>query len=194
MYDRKLLYNIYESCDTIDTKLIKKLFNKFHVIFCNKKIKNITYKYTTRLTKSAAMLKVITEDDKVRYELSVSKFIFDNLSNKVNLQCNGLLCKTKMKCLIVVLEHEYIHYKLNENHSPTFIALANSLFGHKTCTHELLENYKKSDFKLNITYNIILNKKPTKVKIIKLNNKRAHVINLLNNDLLSVPYSKILIE
>lgn len=137
---RKALFKIYKTHKVITPKLIKKLFNKLHSLHYGFGIYNVEFYYNKRLKKSAGMLKVYSDNS---YDVTISKHIFDSMPNKIHLYCNGILCKTKMKCLIVVLEHEFVHYILSKSniqsdHDKQFKKMAYNLFGHTEFTHDLL--------------------------------------------------------
>jgi hypothetical protein len=101
--------------------------------------------FAPKLTKTAGMC---TKQGCV-YTIQISSQIMSGLFTSVGKNvhaANGLICRTRLSCLQLVLEHEMIHllqYIWREcsstaSHGPEYRTLVKNIFGHTETTHDLL--------------------------------------------------------
>jgi hypothetical protein len=83
------------------------------------------------------------------YTIQISSQIMSGLFTSVGKNvhaANGLICRTRLGCLQLVLEHEMIHLlqyiwrdcSSTTSHGPEYRTLVKNIFGHTETTHDLL--------------------------------------------------------
>lgn len=123
--------------------------------------------------------------------IKLHKGVFDNITetNCNKLRVNGIVPTDRLEAIMIVFEHELIHsgYQssntlelMNENHGPCFKKMVLCLFGHQSCSHELIpieseRKYVLNDFvpntritfklKGNVTIATVLETKRTKMVV-----------------------------
>lgn len=188
--------------------LDKVYFNYEISKFIKKTISRITFKATSKLSKTAGFCKYryflnkYGDIDYGIYEIQISKKIIDSLfsDKKINtLKINGLNCSDRLECYINLYQHEIIHLLISifctkdglgmGGHTRMFKELVYNLFGHTEYKHLLLDGdslkmEEKVKFnKLNIEIGDIIESKEIKGEIwlgevIEVNKKTVRIIFL----------------
>ena len=215
---RKIIYDTLVKKYRVDPNftsppnILQSLFKLYDEYFFNNQIseimeeKNITLKfaYNSRLTSVAGRC----DRDGCKYDIYLSTPIILGTFNKDEKihHTGGLQCKNRLECLMIVFEHELIHFvigivhghwkkdKIYKSHGLFFQDLSNAYFGHTEYYHRLKDhgeasknNGKREDFNVGDYVQYYASKTNQSVVgvIYKLNPVRADIGTA------KVPYSML---
>ena len=175
---------------------------------------SILFVYSMKETTKGGTFEVYKDmNDVYSYKLIISKYIMQSIFNKKDelLEVSGVPCKSKLECLVVLMEHEFIHFLIaycdtpnwnGAGHTKNFKLLMKNLFNHSECTHDLLSskdiknihNLEVKQIKnyvvVNMLYNIKKNDDKIKMaRVIKKNPKTALIQDIKTSIKYKIVYS-----
>ena len=203
--NRKKFIKYLTNLNLLNTETLNLAFMYLLNAYLNIKKLPIIFEFNSKFKKTAGSFETYKDEfNNYSYKLIVSKPIIKSLfkNNEESLEINGITCYNKLECFILLIEHEFIHFIIsycnksdwkNGEHSKKFKLLMNNIFGHTSCTHNLLntENLNiKKELKINNVYSLKQNNQNIKkIKLIKINPKKALVRNFLTNELFRISYN-----
>ena len=201
----QILAHNFNNCPNftqLSVKNLHYLYQLYDFEFFNNKLNHhllltnglLLFDISDRMTKTAGKCKSIKElhssgISTSTYSIKISTaIILDTFVSKNSpLACNGLLCKDRIDCLMIVFEHELMHFVIRSNinisepsaiyssHGKLFKQLVYAYFNHTGVTHGLLDIIvDKGQFKIGDSVKFTLSKQGLITGTIKkLNPKRA---------------------
>jgi hypothetical protein len=144
---------IDQNLKNFDTYDLIKLFDLYNLYFFNNSLPPTKLEISTGLTVTAGVCKISRTSTKCDYNITISKSIFTklNLEENQGTKSGGLVCKSRLNCLQLVLEHEIIHLisgfyypnkkelnkKIYSSHGLLFKNLVKNYFGQTESTHQI---------------------------------------------------------
>ena len=129
------------------------LFDLYNLHFFNNSLPQTKLEISNGLTVTAGVCKTSRISDKCEYSITMSRSIFTKLNLEENqvTKSGGLICKSRLNCLQLVLEHEIIHLisgyyypnrkqldkKIYSGHGLLFKNLVKNYFGQTESTHQI---------------------------------------------------------
>ena len=189
---------IDQNLKTFDVYQLTKLFNLYNLYFFNNSLPKTKLDISNRLTVTAGTCEISRTSGKCEYNITMSRPLFMklNLENNQATKSGGLVCKSRLNCLQLVLEHEIIHLisgyyypnrkelndKIYSGHGLLFKDLVRNYFGQTESTHQIGNIiYDGSDAERILSKEEI--KIGTPVSIIdKKGMKKGVIINIYNKN------------
>jgi hypothetical protein len=132
---------------------LTKLFDLYNTYFFNDSLPKTTLDISNRFTVKAGQCAISRNSVECKYAITISKKLFERLNLEENqvTKSGGLVCKSRLNCLQLVLEHELIHLimgfyypnrkqlddKIYSSHGLLFKSLVKNYFGQTESTHQI---------------------------------------------------------
>jgi hypothetical protein len=139
--------------DNFNVKDLQKLFDLYNTHFFNNSLPITKLEISNALTRVAGKCKTTTIGSVCDYTIRISRPIFTklNLEKDQKTKSGGLICRSRLQCLQLVLEHEMIHLIIRYNiptkkgldkriyssHGLLFKDLVKNYFGQTESTHQI---------------------------------------------------------
>ena len=130
-----------------------KLFDLYNIHFFNNSLPKTTLDISNRFTVKAGQCAISRNSVECKYAITISRSVFTKLNLEENqvTKSGGLVCKSRLNCLQLVLEHELIHLimgfyypnrkqlddKIYSSHGLLFKSLVKNYFGQTESTHQI---------------------------------------------------------
>jgi len=130
-----------------------RLFDLYNIHFFNNSLPKTTLSISNRFTVKASQCAISRNSVECKYAITMSRSVFAKLNLEENqvTKSGGLVCKSRLNCLQLVLEHELIHLimgyyypnrkqldeKIYSSHGLLFKSLVKNYFGQTESTHQI---------------------------------------------------------
>jgi len=138
---------------TLNVNQLTRLFILYNTFYFNNSLPATKLVISDGLTVTAGKCKIDRTSQNCVYTITISRSIFTklNLENNQGTKSGGLVCKSRLNCLQLVLEHEIIHLiaghyfpnrkqldkKIYSSHGLLFKGLVYNYFGQTESTHQI---------------------------------------------------------
>lgn len=145
--------SVRQNLKTFNVSDLTKLFDLYNLYFFNNSLPETKLDISNRLTVTAGTCEISRTSGKCVYNITMSRSLFTKLNLESNqaTKSGGLVCRSRLNCLQLVLEHEIIHLicghyypnrkdlneKIYSGHGLLFKNLVRNYFGQTESTHQI---------------------------------------------------------